>query len=79
MFIRCNDLTPHSKRRDMEQQAKDRRDEVVGGSVTPDERALIEAARQKAGVRFMSEFVRETMLTRAKHILTPKRAEDRAA
>jgi uncharacterized protein (DUF1778 family) len=79
MFKRGNDLTDHSMGKDMEQQATARRDEVVGGSVTPEERALIEAARQKAGIRFMSEFVRETMLHRAKHILTPKRAEDRAA
>jgi uncharacterized protein (DUF1778 family) len=55
------------------------RKEVVGGSVNGDEKALIEAAREKAGVRTMSEFVRETMLARARLILKPKRHEDRAA
>jgi uncharacterized protein (DUF1778 family) len=53
------------------------RKDVVGGSVNADERALIEAARERAGVRSMSEFVRETMLARAKRILEPKRAADR--
>lgn len=52
------------------------RKDVVGGSVNSDEKALIDAAREKAGVRTMSEFVRETMLTRAKHILTPKRRDE---
>jgi uncharacterized protein (DUF1778 family) len=55
------------------------RKDVVGGSVNPDEKALIEAAREKAGVKTMSEFVRETMLARARLILKPKRHEDRAA
>jgi hypothetical protein len=62
-----------------EQQPKITRKDVVGGSVNTAERALIEAARERAGVRSMSEFVRETMLARSRRILEPKRAEDRAA
>jgi uncharacterized protein (DUF1778 family) len=62
-----------------EVQPKITRKDVVGGSVNADERALIEAARERAGVRSMSEFVRETMLARAKRILEPKRLTDRAA
>jgi uncharacterized protein (DUF1778 family) len=61
------------------EQPKITRKDVVGGSVNADERALIEAARERAGVRSMSEFVRETMLARAKRILEPKRATDLAA
>ena len=55
------------------------RKDVVGGSVNSDEKALIEAARERAGVKTMSEFVRETMLARARLILKPKRQADRAA
>jgi hypothetical protein len=55
------------------------RKDVVGGSVNPEEKALIEAARERAGIKTMSEFVRETMLARARHILKPKRHEDVAA
>jgi uncharacterized protein (DUF1778 family) len=50
---------------------------TVGGSVSAQEMALIEAARERAGIRSISEFVRETMLARAKRILEPKRAADR--
>ena len=54
------------------------RKDVVGGSVNAEERAVIEAARQRAGYKTMSEFVRETVLERARHILTPKRREEAA-
>ncbi len=54
------------------------RKDVVGGSVNAEERAVIEAARQKAGYRTMSEFVRETVLERARLILTPKRRDEAA-
>jgi uncharacterized protein (DUF1778 family) len=50
---------------------------TVGGSVSTQEMALIVAAKDRAGIRSMSEFVRETMLARAKRILEPKRAADR--
>jgi uncharacterized protein (DUF1778 family) len=62
-----------------EQQPNEPRKSVIGGSVNAAEYALIDAARQKAGVRNISEFVRETMLHRARHILSPKRREDQAA
>lgn len=54
------------------------RKDVVGGSVNAAERAEIEAARQKAGYKTMSEFVRETVLERARLILTPKRRHEAA-
>jgi uncharacterized protein (DUF1778 family) len=59
-----------------ERQAKPKV-KTVGGSVSAQEMALIEAARERAGIRSISEFVRETMLARAKRILEPKRAADR--
>jgi hypothetical protein len=62
----------------MEQQ-ETAKSKTVGGSVSLEEMALIEAAKERAGVRSMSEFVRETMLRRSRFILRDKRAADRAA
>lgn len=55
------------------------RKELVAGSVNDAEKSEIEQALAKTKHRTMSEFVRETMLDRARRINTPKRATDLAA
>ncbi len=69
-------MSPHDTAGDGSPPETTRKD-VVGGSVNAEERALIDEARELAGIKTMSEFVRETMLERARHILTPKRRDDR--
>ena len=60
------------------------RKEVVGGSVSQDEKELVARAAELAGFRNVSEFVRDTMLRRSHDVMgsspSPKRrAEDRVA
>lgn len=54
-----------------------KRKDVVGGSVTAEEKAVIEEARTKAGYKKMSHFIREVMLERSHLILGTRSGEER--
>jgi hypothetical protein len=56
----------------------ERRKEIIGGTVSAREKARIDEAREFAGIKTMSEFIRVIMLERAEHILTKKRRGDPA-
>lgn len=54
------------------------RKDVLGGSVTAQEKALAKAAAERAGYPNLSTFVRKTVLKRARNIMADKRAADRS-
>ena len=53
------------------------RKDVVGGSVSPDEKDLVVRAAEAAGFRNVSEFVRDTMLRRSHEVLGDTRSPGR--